>query len=316
MLKIGAHLWVGAFILGLAGCSSTPQTQALFESASQLQQRAELVDVPFFPQEDYQCGPAALAMVLKTSGIHTSPEALKSEVYLPGRHGSLQAEMLATPRRYGIVAYQLDPKLNELLAEVAAGTPVVVLQNLGLDSFPVWHYSVVIGYDLKHSEIILRSGRESRQVLPISTFERTWARAGFWAMVALPAGAIPQNGREDAFVLAVSSLERIGHVAQARVGYTAALQRWPGNLSAQMGLGNTAYRMKNFGQAESAFRQAVSDHPESVAAINNLAQVLSDLGRHEEALGFAHSAVALGGALNATARETLSEIQRRIATQK
>lgn len=316
MDKCSAHLWVGAFLLVLGGCVATPHSRVSLETTPQLPSRIELLNVPFFSQEDYQCGPATLAMALHSAGQQVTPEVLKAEVYLPGRQGSLQVEMLATPRRYGMIAYRLAPRLNNVLSEVATGTPVIVLQNLGLSWLPVWHYAVVVGYDLDHAEIILRSGREQRQVLPLSTFERTWARGEHWAMVVMPNGTIPYSAEEHSFVSAVSALEKIGHDARARTSYAAVLQRWPTNLKAQMGLGNTAYRMKDFGQAESAFRQAVQDHPESVAALNNLAQVLADLGRENEALNLARRAVDLGGALNATARETLSDIKRRIATLK
>ena len=61
----------GAFVLALAflaGCA-TPQTDRLMKSPAQLPPKVELTNVPFFPQEAYQCGPAALAMALAWSGV-------------------------------------------------------------------------------------------------------------------------------------------------------------------------------------------------------------------------------------------------------
>ena len=312
MSRLPVRLWAGVLFLALAGCGGTLQTRAVLDApAGQLPRQAELVAVPFFPQEDYQCGPAALAMALNAAGVAIDPGGLKPEVYLPQRQGSLQVEMLAAARRHGVVAYQLAPELANLLAEVAAGTPVIVLQNLGLSWYQVWHYAVVVGYDLEHGEIILRSGREQRQVLPMTTFERTWARSGHWAMLALPPGKIPRSAEEASFVSAVSALERAGHLQGARSAYLAAAQRWPQSLAAQIGAGNTAYRSKDLVQAEADFRQAVAAHPDSVAALNNLAQTLSDLGRDEEALPYAQHAVELGGPLKEVARETLEGIQRK-----
>ena len=47
----------------LAGCVSLPQSEALRgEGGTGLPPRMELETVPFFAQEEYQCGPAALAM--------------------------------------------------------------------------------------------------------------------------------------------------------------------------------------------------------------------------------------------------------------
>ena len=47
----------------LAACA-TPQTDRLLDDPAALPPRAEVAGVPFFPQEDYWCGPAALAMPL------------------------------------------------------------------------------------------------------------------------------------------------------------------------------------------------------------------------------------------------------------
>jgi len=313
MFRLAARLLAGVVLLLIGGCGGTLQTRAVLDAPPpQLAPRTELGDTRFFPQEDYQCGPAALAMALDAAGVASDPEALKPEVYLPQRQGSLQVEMLAAARRHGVVAYQLAPELTDLLAEVADGTPVIVLQNLGLSWYQVWHYAVVIGYDLERREVILRSGREQRQVLPMTTFERTWARSGYWAMLALPPGKVPRSAEEVSFVSAVSALERSGHLQGARSAYLAAVQRWPHSLAAQIGAGNTAYRSKDLVRAEADFRQAVAAHPDSVAALNNLAQTLSDLGRDEEALPYAQHAIELGGPLKEITRETLEGIRRKL----
>jgi tetratricopeptide (TPR) repeat protein len=308
-----ARFLVGVFILCLGACANPPQTRLVLGSPPvSLPRHAELSEVPFFAQEAFQCGPASLSMSLNAAGIAVTPETLKPELYLPDRHGSLQVEMLAATRRHGATAYQLAPELNDMLREIAAGTPVVVLQNLAFGWYPVWHYAVAIGYDLDHAEIILRSGPEQRQILPMKTFEYTWARSGYWAMVALPPGKIPETAEETSFIAAVSAFEKISDPERAQSTYIAALNRWPGNLAAQIGVGNTAYRLHDLAQAETAFRQAAHDHPDSVAAFNNLAQTLADQTRYEEALEAAHRAVSLGGPLAQVAQETLADIERKM----
>jgi tetratricopeptide (TPR) repeat protein len=98
--------------------------------------------------------------------------------------------------------------------------------------------------------------------------------------------------------------------AKALQAYVAALDRWPGNLSAQIGVGNAAYQLHDLARAESAFREAALDHPDSVAALNNLAQTLADQARYPEALQAAQRAVSLGGPLAQTAQGTLADIER------
>jgi tetratricopeptide (TPR) repeat protein len=306
-----ARSLVGVFLLCLGACATPPQTRLILNSPPPaLPRHAELADVPYFAQEAYQCGPASLAMTLNTVGVAVTPEALKPELYLPDRHGSLQVEMLAAARRNGTIAYQLAPELTDVLREIAAGTPVVVLQNLAFSWYPVWHYAVAFGYDLDRADVILHSGPEQRQVLPMRTFEYTWARSNYWAMVALPPGRIPVTAEPDAYVAAVSAYERVNGSAKALHAYVAALDRWPGNLSAQIGVGNAAYQLHDLARAESAFRQAALDHPDSVAALNNLAQTLADQDRYPEALQAAQRAVSLGGPLAQTAQGTLADIER------
>ena len=294
-------------IVLLAGCA-TPQVSALLaRPPAALPPQAELAATPFFPQEKYQCGPAALATALVHAGAAVSPEALVPQVYLPAREGSLQAEMLAATRRHGLIAYPLAPRLEAVLLEVAAGNPVIVLQNLAFAFAPVWHYAVVVGYDRDREEIILRSGTTRRLTMTLSTFERTWARGDHWAMVALPPDRLPATAIEADHVTTAAALERVSPAA-AQQAYAAALSRWPANLLARIGSGNAAYALGNLVAAESAYRRATLDHPQAADAWNNLAQVRLELGRKPEALDAAQRAVALGGPRLAQYRMTLQAI--------
>jgi tetratricopeptide (TPR) repeat protein len=310
-MRISARGIAAVFLLAWLGGCATPQTQALLSAnPSQLPPQAELSEVPFYPQETHQCGPASLAMALNSAGDHVTPQELTSEVYLPGREGSLQVEMLAATRRNGMLAYELAPKLDDVLAEVASGTPVLVLQNLSLSWYPTWHYAVVVGYDLPRGEIFLRSGLERRQVLPLATFEHTWERAGYWAMLALPPGTVPHTATEAGYMSAAVALEMTGRPKDAQAAYESALRRWPDNLTARIGMGNTAYALGDITRAEYAYRQATLDHPDSQAAFNNLAQILADQKRYPEALAAANRAVSLGGPEQAVALDTLEQIKR------
>jgi hypothetical protein len=298
---------LGAVVLWLTGCA-TPQVAALLaRPAATLPARGELSGVPFYPQEEYQCGPAALATVLMHAGVATTPDALVPEVYLPARGGSLQAEMLAAARRHGVVAYRLAPGLGDLLQEVADGTPVIVLQNLAVGFAPLWHYAVVIGYDLPREEIILRSGTTRRAVMTLGSFERTWARGDHWAMLALAPERLPATADEDHYVVSVVALERVAPAA-ARRAYTTAIGRWPGNLTARIGQGNAAYAMRDLLGAEAAYREATRRHPQAADAWNNLAQALLELQQRHEALAAAQRAVDIGGPRLAQYQATLQAI--------
>ena len=294
----------------LAGCAATHGTALPEGAAAGLPAAAEIAAAPFFPQEDYQCGPAALATALTHAGRETTPDALVPQVYLPARKGSLQAEMLAAARRHGLVAYPLAPRLEDLLREIAAGSPVVVLQNLAFDWAPQWHYAVAIGYDLGARSIVLRSGTTRRLEMALDAFERTWAFGGNWAMLALPPERLPATASEASYLTAAAALERVA-AAEARRAYETALARWPASVAARLGEGNAAYAMRDLAGAAAAYRRATQEHPEAADAWNNLAQALHELGSRDAALAAAQRAVALGGPRLAAYRETLEEIQRR-----
>lgn len=308
---ISRRCWLpGLFLLLalLSGCAT--QTRALLSAPHpQLPQQLELKATPFFAQERYQCGPAALAMALRSAGIAADPEALVPQVYLPQREGSLQVEMLAAARRNGAFGITIAPRLDALLAELAGGNPVLVLQNLSLPIAPLWHYAVAIGYDLDQGDIILRSGTTERLLMPLSTFEHTWARSSYWGMVALAPGRLPASAEEAPVVDALLAFEKSGTPAAVRKTYAAALQRWPGNLALLLGLGNTAYGAGDRAAAVEAFRRAGQQHPDSAPAFNNLAVVLSELGQLDDARSAAETALALGGPWRAAALATLESIR-------
>jgi tetratricopeptide (TPR) repeat protein len=254
----------------------------------------ELSSVPFFPQEDFECGPAALAMVAAAAGVKVQPEALVEQVYLPERKGSLQVEMMAAGRRQGLLAYPLGPRIEDLLREVASGHPVLVFQNLAFSFYPVWHYAVVIGFDRQRNVLLLRSGRTERLEMSLFTFERTWARAQYWSMVALLPGRLPVTAEPEVYAVAAAALERINAPA-AQSAYAAALRRWPDERAALLGAGNTAHALGQPEVAIDAYQTAVSRHPDFAEAWNNLAQVLLEQGQRNEASQAIAKAVALGG---------------------
>lgn len=279
----------------LTGCA-TPQVATLDERwPHDLAARVELGNVPFYPQEDYECGPAALAMVAGAAGVQVQPDALVEQVYLPGRKGSLQLEMLAASRRQGLLAYPLSPRVEAVMREVAAGHPVLVFQNLAFSFYPVWHYAVVIGFDRERNVLVLHSGRTERMEMSLFTFERTWARADYWSMVALPAGQLPATAEPETYAVAAAALERV-HPRAAQAAYAVALRLWPDDRASLPGAGNTAYALGQHPAATQAYRAAVRRHPDFAEAWNNLAQVLLEQGQRRAASQAIARAVALGGA--------------------
>lgn len=283
-----------AFFLLLNACAATGVREAV--QNKDLPRQHELTKTPFFPQELYHCGPAALATALNAIDINVTPDQLVPEVYIPARQGSLQIEMLAASRRHGALSVKVAPRLDAILKEVAAGNVVVVMQNLGLSWAPSWHYAVVVGYNLEQEKVWLRSGTFERFEMTLSTFQRTWARSEYWAFVALKPGSLPASDDPDAVAKAIVAFEKNLNKKDAYLSYDAAVKRWPNHLVLLMGLGNSAYALGNYSHATSAFREATAAHPDSAAAHNNLANMLMILGDAKAAKLAAEKALALVGA--------------------
>ncbi|MGQ4661608.1 PA2778 family cysteine peptidase [Lysobacter sp. F6437] len=254
-----------------------------------------LADVPFYPQDEYQCGPAALATVLVDSGVSTSPEALVPQVYLPGREGSLQVELVAATRRAGRIPYVVEPDTDALLAELHAGRPVLVLQNLLVRTVPRWHYAVLVGTDPAANEVILNSGTERGLEVEAPRFLRTWDWAGRWGLLALRPGELPVRADATKYLAAVADFEAVAGAEAAGPAYEVALERWPGDPRAHLAMGNHAYGTGERVAAATHYRDGLALAADDPVLGNNYASVLTELGCRDEARVALEAAQASAG---------------------
>ena len=296
-----------ALLFILSGCAGIPETVRQLPDPDLV---VELADTPFFPQEQYQCGPAALATVLTATGIDVQPDDLVEKVYLPARQGSLQIEMLAATRTSGRMPLIVDRSLADVAHELQHGRPVVVLQNLGVSMIPRWHYAVVVGIDGPGGNILLRSGTDERRNTPINVFLRTWARGDLWAFSVLQPGEPPSGIERERYVRAVSDLEEVGQAESAALAWEAGLAKWPGDPVMQFGLGNAMLELGLLDDAERVYRELLAAQPGLIVARNNLAIALKEQARFDEAL--AEIDGALGQAVDPAILEELLDTKREI----
>lgn len=270
--------------LALAGCAGAPTLPSVAASI-------ELDDVPFFPQTRHQCGPAALATILNYAHVAVSPDRLTDEVYVAGLHGSLQPELLAATRRAGLIPYVLEPRPDSLFAELAAGRPVLILQNLGLARVPVWHYAVVVGVDRERGRVILRSGTKRRRAERGVRFLRSWRRGHDWAFVALHPGALPATATPSLYVKALAGAEHLLPADGADAAFDVALRRWPHEELVLFAAASHDYGRRDLTAAAALYRRLLERAPANAAARNNLANVLAEQGCHAAALREARTAL-------------------------
>ena len=306
MARVVRLLTAAAGLLILTACASRPPL------IPQATSETELSETAFFPQQEFQCGPAALATVLHSAGVSASPDDLAKQVYLPARRGSLQPELVAATRRAARIPYIITPELRALRAELDAGRPVLILQNLGFGILPIWHYAVAIGLQPDNGSAVLRSGTVRRHVMTTREFLRTWRLADNWAMVVLRPGELPAEVDADRYLKAVASSERLLPSNDRAAAYRAALQRWPDNPTARFGLAYSLHRAGDLGVAESAYLALIERHPDHAVALNNLADVLHKQGCYARAREAARRALEVARreqpGLTEAVRETLNEI--------
>ncbi len=255
--------------------------------------RHELTTVPFFPQTIHQCGPAALATALGASGIAVEPAALSSQVYLPGRRGSLQVEMLATARRHGRLAQVIEPRFETLVTELDAGHPVLVLQDLGAFGIRRGHYAGGSGCDRYDDRVVLRAGTQRRRLVSRQRFLQSWEASDHWGVVITPASEPAATATGPDYVQAVLGAEPWLPPADVSAAYALMRSRWPSSPLTWFASGNRAHALGRVDEAISDYRALLALEPAHVAGLNNLANALLDAGCPAAALQEARQAAAL-----------------------
>lgn len=182
-------LLAAACILGLAACAGHPTSSKI----QGLPERVELNGVPAFRGDTYQGGPAALASMLSQQGIVITPGLLDKPLRLPGGEADLERNMQALAREYGMLVYPLDAKLTALLAQVAAGYPVMLRITEGSTLWAEPRYAVLVGFNQQNSTVVLRVARDRRRAVAFSDFASAWKSAGQWAVLVQRPSQLPAN---------------------------------------------------------------------------------------------------------------------------
>ncbi|MCX4188865.1 PA2778 family cysteine peptidase [Methylophaga sp. OBS3] len=312
--SLNTQLRLGVFFIALflSACSHTPQTKAL-SSSSFADAAKELSDVPFYPQTEYQCGPAALATVLQYRGKNVLPDDLVDKVYIPEKQGSLQIEMVAATREQGLVPYVITPKLTALLAQIEAGNPVLVMQNLSYQWMPFWHYAVVVGFDVANNELILRSGETKRWRTSFATFERTWARSDYWGLVIMPPDNLPADATLTNWMQAAYDLQQTGYAKTAEEAYRTAIKNWPESAQPGVALANLYFEQQQFNKADAIYADLITTRPNTAVFWNNRAYTLQAMGCDIVAQQVAQCAQTLAPD-DTNIQSTVEEMQQSSAT--
>jgi ABC-type bacteriocin/lantibiotic exporter with double-glycine peptidase domain len=145
-----------------------------------------IATVPFVGQDAYQCGPAALAMVLRYWGADVDADEIGRALYLPSARGVLNVELEFQARRRGFRAQAFEGTLERAKAELRRGRPLIVFQDLGRGPVSVPHFAVLLGFDDRAEVVVLHSGTTPYHLLSYAEFLRTWTARRAWTLLVTP----------------------------------------------------------------------------------------------------------------------------------
>ncbi len=276
----------------LTGCGPTGDIYLKKPTHSSI----ELNAVPFYPQQEYLCGPASLRMVAeywkqqKKVVRDVSYETIRQVTFIPEKKGSFRPQMVAAARQLGLVAIE-STRRADLFELLDGGIPVIVLLNQGTVSIPVWHYAVVIGFDLDRQLVILRSGDTKRQAMKISTFYEFFKKGGHWKLIAVPATMVPPGVTEASYLKAAYDLEQTLDDEIVQIAYESALKQWPDSLLVKLAAANYFFDKYHYEIAYDLYDAVLKKEPDDPIALNNMAETLYYLGEFDEALDFIDRAI-------------------------
>jgi ABC-type bacteriocin/lantibiotic exporter with double-glycine peptidase domain len=158
--------------------------------AATAQPAATWLDIPFVRQEKNGCGAACLAMVVgywKAQGAAALPDpdpaAIQRALYSPEARGISGREMERYLRDAGFRVFVFRGEWADVSGHLAKGRPLIAC--LGDGAGASRHYVVVAGVD--HGVVLVNDpARRKLARLRRENFEREWAAAGNWMLLAVP----------------------------------------------------------------------------------------------------------------------------------
>jgi ABC-type bacteriocin/lantibiotic exporter with double-glycine peptidase domain len=142
--------------------------------------------VPFYPQDEYMCGPAALASVIGYYGRAGGMEDVAKEVYSEKLKGTLPMDLLIYAREKGFEVKYYKGSVSNIKESLTRREPLILFLNLGYGFYPVGHYIVAVGMDEKAGVVFAHSGTEKEQAFTMKELEKSWSKTGYSTLLVRP----------------------------------------------------------------------------------------------------------------------------------
>ncbi len=149
-----------------------------------------LHSVPFFRQDDFQCGPAAFATVVnywymkRETDKNLRLEEIIPEIYSASARGVLGIDLELYAKRLGFHALQYKGSIEDLKNNINRGIPLIMLVDYGISVYQRNHFIVATGYT--KNDIIVNSGRKQNELIHNEDLNKIWKKTGFWTLIIEP----------------------------------------------------------------------------------------------------------------------------------
>lgn len=264
--------------------------------------------IPNVPTQHWDiksCGAGSLSSVLQHYGDRTTMREWNDSLRKT-RGGVMSIDMVIAARQKGFDARLVTGDRQTLERELLDGRPIIlmlqVIETPGR-AYDFFHYIVLDGIDTGRQLLRTQFGDGKARWVPFKRLETAWRGGGSAAIFIRP-----KDPATDALRVAVT-MEEQGHYDDAAREYRRILDLHPHSAVAWTNLGNVEVRRGNASAAEEAFRKAIEVDGSAADAMNNLAWMLYQQKRLEEAESLARRAVATPAADAWTRLDTLARIQ-------
>ncbi|HUP47789.1 MAG TPA: tetratricopeptide repeat protein [Thermoanaerobaculia bacterium] len=244
-------------------------------------------DVPLQVWDIKSCGAGSLSSVLQHHGEPTTMQ--EWDAILPKtRGGVMSIDLVLAARQRGFDARLVTGDRLMVERELLDGNPLIlmlqVIQAPGR-SYDFFHYVVLDGIDTERSLIRTQFGDGRARWVRHQRIENAWRGGGFAAIVIRPRDEVTD------LIRTAVTLEEQGREEDAAREYRRILEAHPASVLAWTNLGNVEMRRGNAAAAEEAFRKAVALDAIAADALNNLAWLLYQQRRLDEAEPLARRAI-------------------------
>ena len=143
--------------------------------------------VPLVRQpSEHECGPAALAMVLRRWGIPADVAQVARATGGP-RQAVTAGALRDEARRQGLQAFLIQGQVGDLEREVGWNRPVLVgLVQRYTNNRAYAHYEVVVGINPRSQQLLLLDPGNGMREDGVSSFSKEWEGAGRLTLVVGP----------------------------------------------------------------------------------------------------------------------------------